>query len=68
MVAQQSVTKQQIIEAMQALPEDTGLDEAFELLEHMELLQAVAEGEAQLDAGLGIPHEEVKRQIASWLQ
>lgn len=68
MVTKQSINTQQIIEAMQSSPEDAGLDEAFEVLEHMELLQAMAEGEAQLVVGLGIPHEEVKRQIASWLQ
>jgi predicted transcriptional regulator len=29
--------------------------------------QMIAEGEAELDAGLGIPYEEVHREIQEWL-
>ncbi|HEX8273201.1 MAG TPA: type II toxin-antitoxin system Phd/YefM family antitoxin [Longimicrobiaceae bacterium] len=33
------------------------------MLDTIELLQAIQEGEAELDAGLGIPHEEAMAQL-----
>jgi len=36
-------------------------------LDRIEFLAAVQKGLDQLDRGEGIPHEEIKRQLASWL-
>lgn len=63
MVAQQQITKQQIVEAMQTLPDDAGVAEA---LERLQFLQAVEEGLAQLDAGQTVSNEEVMRRLARW--
>jgi prevent-host-death family protein len=37
-----------------------------ETAEHFALQRAVEEGEAELAAGKGIPHAEVKRKLAEW--
>ena len=38
-----------------------------EIAERIEFMAAVQKGLDQLDRGEGIPHDEVKRQLASWL-
>ena len=56
--------KQLVLEAIKELPDDTPLSE---IVERLEFLAAIQKGLDQLDRGEGIPHEEVKRQVASWL-
>ena len=56
--------KQIALAAVEKLPDDTSLDE---IADRIALLVAVQKGFAQLDRGEGIPHEEVKKQLASWL-
>ena len=56
--------KQIALAAVEKLPDDTSLDE---IADRIALLAAVQKGFAQLDRGEGIPHEEVKKQLASWL-
>jgi len=38
-----------------------------EIAERIEFMAAVQKGLDQLDRGEGVPHDEVKRQLASWL-
>ena len=38
-----------------------------EITDRVEFLAAIQKGFDQLDRGEGIPHEELKRQLASWL-
>jgi predicted transcriptional regulator len=38
-----------------------------EIAERIEFMAAVQKGLDQLDRGEGIPHDEVKRQLTSWL-
>ena len=56
--------KQRAIESIQELPEDCSLDE---IADRVEFLAAIQKGLDQLDKGEGIPHEEIKKQLASWL-
>jgi predicted transcriptional regulator len=46
------------------LPDDCSL---LEIAERIEFMAAVQKGLDQLDKGEGIPHDEVKRQLASSL-
>jgi predicted transcriptional regulator len=56
--------KQLVIQAINDLPDDAPL---AEIVERVEFLAAIQKGLDQLDRGEGIPHDEVKRQLASWL-
>jgi predicted transcriptional regulator len=52
--------KDRILEALQGLPADASFDDA---IERLVFLAKIDEGIAQLDAGEGIPHDEVKRRL-----
>jgi predicted transcriptional regulator len=56
--------KQLVLNAINDLPDDAPLSE---IVERIEFLAAIQKGLDQLDQGAGIPHDEVKRQLASWL-
>jgi hypothetical protein len=56
--------KEIVLETIRALPDDCSLEE---IAERIEFMAAVRKGLDQLDRGEGIPHDEVKRQLASWL-
>ena len=53
-------TKERIVEAMRSLPADATFDDA---IERLVFLAKIEEGLAQLDAGQGIPHEDLKRRL-----
>ena len=53
-----------VLETICVLPDDCSLEE---IAERIEFMAAVKKGLDQLDRGEGIPHAEVKRQLASWL-
>ena len=52
--------REQILEALQDLPADATFDDAIERLVFLAKIDA---GLAELDAGKGIAHEEVKRRL-----
>jgi predicted transcriptional regulator len=56
--------KQIVLAAVEKLPDDTSLDE---IADRIEFLAAVQKGFSELDRGEGVPHEEVKKQMAAWL-
>ena len=56
--------KEIVLETIRALPDNCSLDEIDERIEFM---AAVQKGLNQLDNGEGIPHDEVKKKLASWL-
>ncbi len=56
--------KEIVLETIRALPDDCTLDE---IAERIEFMAAVQKGLDELDQGKAIPHEEVKKQLASWL-
>jgi len=55
-------TRDQILEALQDLPADASFDDAIERLVFLAKIQS---GLAELDAGKGIPHDEVKRRLGA---
>ena len=56
--------KEIALETARALPDDCSIDE---IVDRIEFLAAVQKGFDQLDRGEGIPHDEIKKQLASWL-
>ena len=56
--------KELVLDAISELPDDASLDE---IAGRVDFLAAIQKGFDQLDRGEGIPHEELKRQLASWL-
>jgi hypothetical protein len=56
--------KEIVLDAIREMPDESSLDE---IAERVEFLAAVQKGFDQLDHEEGIPHEELKRQLASWL-
>jgi predicted transcriptional regulator len=56
--------KEFVLEAIRALPDTCTLDE---IVERIRFMAAVQKGLDELDRGEGIPHEEIKKQLASWL-
>ena len=53
-----------VLKTVRELPDDCSIDE---IADRIEFLAAVQKGLDQLDRGEGIPHDEIKRQLASWL-
>jgi predicted transcriptional regulator len=56
----QQMTRDRIIEALREMPADATVDDAIERLVFLAKIEA---GLNELDAGKGIPHEEVKRRL-----
>ena len=52
--------REQIREAIEKLPPDATFEDAIERLVFLAKIEA---GLAELDAGKGIPHDEVKRRL-----
>jgi len=56
--------KELVLDAIGDLPNDVSIDE---IADRVEFLAAIQKGIDQLDRGEGIPHAEIKKQLASWL-
>ena len=56
--------KEIVLETIRGLPDDCSLEE---IADRIEFMASVQKGLDQLDRREGIPHDEVKRQLASWL-
>ena len=56
--------KEIVLETIRALPDDCSIED---IAERIEFMAAVQKGIDQLDRAEGIPHDEVKKQLASWL-
>ena len=56
--------KELVLDAISELPDDVTLDE---IARRVEFMAAVQKGMDQLDRGESISHEELKRQLASWI-
>ena len=54
--------KETIIEAVRQMPDRASLEE---IVEQLSILAAIRRGETEVDAGKVIPHEEVKKRLAS---
>jgi predicted transcriptional regulator len=60
--ATNATPKDRILEALKDLPVDATFDDA---IERLVFLARIDEGLAQLDAGEGVPHEEVRRRFGA---
>jgi predicted transcriptional regulator len=56
--------KQLVVELLNRLPEDAKLQD---IGREIEFLAAIREGEEQADRGEVVPHEQVKKEFASWI-
>ena len=56
--------KEIVLETIRALPDNCTLDE---IAERIKFMAGVQKGLDELERGEGIPHEEIKKQLASWL-
>lgn len=55
-----STVKQKVLEAIEKLPADATLEDA---IERLVLLGKIERGLAELDAGKGVAHSEVKQRL-----
>lgn len=58
-------TKEQMLRAIQELPEDATVEHA---MERLYLLDRIERGIVQADAGRKVSQEEARRRMARWLQ
>lgn len=58
-------TKEQMLKAIQDLPEDATVEDA---MERLYLLYKVERGLAQAEAGQKVSQEEARRRMAQWLK
>jgi predicted transcriptional regulator len=58
-------TKQEIIAAIQKLPDDATFEDA---IERLLFLESIERGIKQADAGQVVSHEEAKRRLSKWLK
>ena len=56
--------KEQVIQMIQALPDEVSIDE---IMAELYFRLQVDAGLKELDEGKGIPHEEVEKRMAKWL-
>lgn len=63
MIEPAMTAKQQVQDLLSRLPDDCSLED---IQYHLYVIQKVQEGLDSLDRGEGIPHEEVKREMARW--
>ena len=52
--------KQRVLKAVEGLPDDATVEDA---IERLCFIAKVKKGISELDAGQGVPHEEVKRRV-----
>lgn len=58
-------TKEEVVRAMEDLPDDATLEDA---IERLYLLYKVRRGIEQADGGEGITQEEARKRMARWLR
>jgi predicted transcriptional regulator len=56
----ESTAKQKVLEAIEKLPPEATVEDA---IERLVLLAKIERGLAELDAGQGVPHAEVKQRL-----
>lgn len=62
------MTKQELLDMVESLPDDAAFDELAAQVEKIRFKAKVQKGLDQLARGEGIPHEEVEAMIDEWLQ
>jgi predicted transcriptional regulator len=56
--------KELVLDAFQELPDDASIDQ---IADRVEFMAAIQKGIDDIDRGDTIPHEEIKKQLATWL-
>jgi len=56
--------KEIVLEAIQELPDNASIDQ---IADRVEFMAAIQKGIVDIDRGDTIPHEEIKKQLATWL-
>ena len=56
-------TKEIVINTIQSLPDDTNWDS---IQERINFMAGVRKGLCELDAGKGMPHDQVKKDFEKW--
>jgi len=56
--------KELVLEAIQELPDDVSIDQ---IADRVEFMAAIQKGIDDIDRGDVVPHEEVKKHLATWL-
>jgi predicted transcriptional regulator len=56
--------KELALDSIRRLPDDARLDA---IAERVQFLAAIRKGVEQIERGETMPHEEVKRELATWL-
>jgi hypothetical protein len=59
------IAKQQIVQAMEALPDDATVEDA---MDRLYLLYKIDIGLRQVAEGKVVSHEEMKKRFAQWLR
>jgi predicted transcriptional regulator len=59
------ITKEQMVEAIQSLPDGATIREAIERLEDIEMIE---KGLADVAAGRTVSHAEARKRFAAWLK
>jgi hypothetical protein len=59
------ISKEQILSAIETLPDDATIEEA---IERLYVLYKIEKGIQQADAGLKVNQEEVRRRMQRWLE
>ncbi|MBI2886730.1 MAG: hypothetical protein HYY02_05940 [Chloroflexi bacterium] len=57
-------TKDEVIELIRRLPDDVSV---ADIVAELYFRQKVDAGLTELDAGMGIPHRQVREQLKQWL-
>ena len=60
LIMPEPTVRERILQALEDLPQDATFDDA---IERLVFLAKIDSGLAELDAGKGVPHDEVKRQL-----
>jgi hypothetical protein len=60
-----SPEKQRVLEMIEALPDESTVDD---ILEELHFRLQVDKGLEELDSGKGIPHEQVRSTLSRWLE
>ena len=53
-----------VLKAVEELPDDSSIDDIADKIDFMAAVQA---GIDEIDAGAGISHSDLKKELASWL-
>ena len=56
--------KELVLEAIQELPDDASIDQ---IADRVEFMAAIQKGIDDIDRGDTVQHEEIKKQLATWL-